>query len=183
MPRLRIPDWPVVQLTPHARYPLHEATLLSLNIHPDCGWPSRYDPWYDEFDKRLNALVRATGFSLYNKVELAHYVAWVSKTGWKVPDELLALAPAEPKASTNVSGSAKAEHDCIVWLIDIMRASPAAAPMAKDEYAKTAKARFTGLSERGFIRAWAAAIKAAPALEWAAPGPRKARKSLKRLHK
>jgi hypothetical protein len=65
----------------------------------------------------------------------------------------------------------QAESRCRRWLEEQMRQSPRP-QKAKAGYKIDAKARFSGLSKRGFDRAWARAVLETGATEWAAPGRR-----------
>lgn len=68
-------------------------------------------------------------------------------------------------------GTVAAEHRCRLWLLKLMKADPNN-PRPKQALREEAKSRFPKLSNRGFERAWAAAISQSGADRWSAPGRR-----------
>ncbi len=78
------------------------------------------------------------------------------------------LLPAGRQSS--LTPSTKAELDCRNWLIPQMRDSPERAPKTKAEMQADALRKSPRLSERGFDRAWKAALEVTGA-KWNAPGP------------
>jgi uncharacterized short protein YbdD (DUF466 family) len=70
--------------------------------------------------------------------------------------------------------TAVAEAKCREYLSTEMKRSPDRPPKPKHEFFEDCRVRFPGLGERGFERAWAAAIKLTDAADWSKPGrPRK----------
>jgi hypothetical protein len=68
-------------------------------------------------------------------------------------------------------GTVGAEHGCRIWLANLIKAKPHN-PQPKHALRKEAKGRFPTLSDRGFDRAWTAAISETGAVHWSAPGRR-----------
>jgi len=69
--------------------------------------------------------------------------------------------------------TAAAETRCQNYLIAEMKRSLDRAPKAKSELLADCQARFQGLSERGFERAWANAMRLAGAFGWSKAGRRR----------
>jgi hypothetical protein len=87
-------------------------------------------------------------------------------------DDVLRRWPGgQGSAPPHRGGTIGAEHGCRLWLISLMKADPNT-PRPKQGLRKEAKARFPGISNRGFDRAWAAAIVQSGAVRWSAPGRR-----------
>jgi hypothetical protein len=76
-------------------------------------------------------------------------------------------SPAPPRPGVS---RISAETKCQQWLEEEMQKNPRERPEAKDWYCKQAIKNFSGLSERGFDRAWAAAIKKIGADKWSKAG-------------
>jgi len=75
-----------------------------------------------------------------------------------------------PAARPTAASEAKCRED----LATEMKRSAGCPPKPKPEFLEDCRARFPGLGERGFERAWAAAIKLTGAADWSKPGrPRK----------
>jgi hypothetical protein len=71
--------------------------------------------------------------------------------------------------------NAAAETRCQEYFVTEMKRNPGRAPKPKTELLKECQARFSGLSERGFERAWAGGIRQTGAVDWGKGGrPRKA---------
>jgi hypothetical protein len=68
-------------------------------------------------------------------------------------------------------GTVGAEHGCRIWLANLIKAK-LHNPQPKHTLRKEAKGRFPTLSDRGFDRAWTAAISETGAVRWSAPGRR-----------
>ena len=66
-----------------------------------------------------------------------------------------------------------AEARCQKYLITEMKLSPDRAPKSKPDMLKDCQARFQGLSERGFERARANAIRLTGAVGWGKVGRRR----------
>jgi hypothetical protein len=66
-----------------------------------------------------------------------------------------------------------AETRCQECLVTEMMRSPDRAPKSKADFLADCQARFPGLSERGFERAWADAIKRTGAVSWSKAGRRR----------
>jgi hypothetical protein len=72
--------------------------------------------------------------------------------------------------------NAAAETHCQAYLVTEMNRSPGRAPKSKAQLLKECQARFSGLSERGFERAWGYGIKQTGAVGWGKAGrPRKSK--------
>jgi hypothetical protein len=69
--------------------------------------------------------------------------------------------------------TAAAQTRCQEYLVTEMSRSPARAPKPKRELLAECLAHFQGLSERGFERAWANAIKRTGAVGWSKAGRRR----------
>ncbi len=75
-------------------------------------------------------------------------------------------SPAERRAK----GTIKQERLCEGWLVDLMQGGTPP-EMPKDDYLKEAQERFA-VSQRGFVRAWANAVKESGNSDWSKPGPK-----------
>ncbi|MBX6740425.1 MAG: hypothetical protein IRY87_00075 [Acetobacteraceae bacterium] len=64
------------------------------------------------------------------------------------------------------------ETRLIHWLADLMRANPTT-PRSKAEVRSSLPSELQGVSDRGFERAWAEAVRLSRATAWRAPGRRK----------
>ena len=69
--------------------------------------------------------------------------------------------------------TAAAETRCQEHLVTEMKRSLDRAPKSKADFLAECQARFRGLSERGFERAWAKAIKRSGAVGWSKAGRRR----------
>jgi hypothetical protein len=69
--------------------------------------------------------------------------------------------------------TAAAEKRCQEYLINEMQRVPDRSPKPKDDFLAECKTRFPGLSERGFQRAWASAIRQTGAMGWRRAGRRR----------
>jgi hypothetical protein len=69
--------------------------------------------------------------------------------------------------------TAAAAARCQGYLLTEMKRSPNRAPKSKSDVLKDCQARFPGLSERGFDRAWANAIRLTGAIGWSKAGRRR----------
>jgi hypothetical protein len=68
----------------------------------------------------------------------------------------------------------RAQKDCVRWLQSLMETSPNRRLREKSDFFLEARARYPGLSERAFGRAWSIAARAAGAEAWTKGGrPRK----------
>ena len=87
-------------------------------------------------------------------------------------DDVLQRWPArtEPR-NLNRSTTVGAENQCRRWLAEMMKAAPSR-PRPKDTVRREGLAKFSGLSKRGFDRAWDTAIRETNARSWGAPGRR-----------
>ncbi len=66
--------------------------------------------------------------------------------------------------------TANQQRLCERWLVDLMQGGKPP-EMPKDDYQKKAQEGFA-VSQRGFVRAWANAIKETGNLDWSKPGPK-----------
>jgi hypothetical protein len=66
-----------------------------------------------------------------------------------------------------------AQTRCQEYLVTEMKRSPDRAPKPKPDFLADCQARFPGLSERGFERAWANAIELTGAVRWRKAGRRR----------
>lgn len=73
-----------------------------------------------------------------------------------------------------VASLASAESSCKDWLKEQMSAAPST-PKPKDTMYREARERFVGLSHRGFLRAWKAAVESTGASAWSSGGRRSAK--------
>lgn len=78
---------------------------------------------------------------------------------------------AQGKTPSREVGTVGAEYRCRAWLTDLMKTNPYK-PRPKQALREEAKKRFPNLGNRGFDRAWAAAVAQSGADRWSAPGPR-----------
>jgi hypothetical protein len=78
---------------------------------------------------------------------------------------------AQGKTPSREVGTVGAEFRCRLWLTELMKADPDK-PRPKEGLRKEAKSRFPKLGNRGFDRAWAAAVAQSGADRWSAPGRR-----------
>jgi len=94
------------------------------------------------------------------------------------PPQTRLLSPTVPAAKVTklwpaAKRTAAAETRCQDYLVTEMNRSPNRAPKPRSEFLTDCQARFPGVSERGFGRAWANAIKLTGAVGWSKAGRRR----------
>lgn len=72
-----------------------------------------------------------------------------------------------PRPAANI----RPENQCFQWLLEEIRQSPTKRSKSKAVFLTEAKARFPGLKDRQFKRAWENALSKAGAEAWKKPGP------------
>jgi hypothetical protein len=114
------------------------------------------------------------------KGQLTHVCKWLTEHGFNVNDDTIsgealeqALAGFQGSNTKQPQQRVAAERTCKSWLAAQMSASPKRRPQRKALYREQAKAKFQGLTDRGFDRAWHDAIKETPdaAGAWTKHGP------------
>lgn len=156
--------------------------LLSKDYESACGYAARFvngEVGEDRNNYRMIDPVSATAIRL-KRIEV---MGLLSDPVWGLPPDYFdssdeASPPSEDchdtksaEAGTNGRNTIASETRCKEWLINLMR-DDSRPDKSKPEYRDEAKKFFSGLSVRGFDRAWANAMEETGNANWKKPGPK-----------